>query len=260
MSFGISVLDITLDHISMLKHVGSLAIFFFLFPTVASLAASSSKLEDRLESCEPSVAISAADEFINSPDALKEPLQLLSPALTFFRNGKKDEAVFWFYAAQLRVRYQLASASDERNQGFLILGLVLSNEGIGLAINNYAFQDVSNFRQILDRVVAWDKSMPNPYPVRDKEKWMKIDTAIERMYSESRAQKERFIDERAPKESKAWLAAMEMTLQTEPIDPDFAALKAKLAAEKDALESRAILAAPVIKMANPKYFSYCRKR
>jgi hypothetical protein len=78
----------------------------------------------------------------------------------------------------------------------------------------------SNF---LDRVVKWDKNTPNLYPVRDKAKWVTIDKAIEQMYSCPRASNAKFILERS------------------------------------ALESKALLAAPAIEMAYPKFFSHCRK-
>ena len=126
------------------------------------------------------------------------------------------------------------------------MGLGLSTAAGGPDIDNYAFQDVSNFSRILDRVAVWDKSTTNPYPVHDKDKWMNVNKAIEQMYSDLRVKNEKFIQERASKESKAWLAAMEMRFQTESVYPDFMDLKAKLAAESNALEGKARLAAPII--------------
>jgi len=242
----------------MQKKLIAFFILFVSFHAVTSLAAISSEIEIRLNSCEPNVAISAAEEIINNPDALKEPSQLFSPALVFFRNGKKDDAVFWYYAGQLRVRYQLAS--EGKNQGLLMMNLVMSLAVLGHAINNYAFQDVTNFGRILDRVTAWDKTTPNPYPVRDKERWMNVDKEIEKMFSDLRSRNQKFIQERSSKESKAWLAAVETRFQTLPIYPDFLDLKAKLVAEKTALESKALLAAPLIEMDNPKLFRYCQSQ
>jgi len=51
-------------------------------------------VKEKLESCDPKIAVAAADELINSPGMLKEPLELFSPAFVLFLNGKKDDAIF----------------------------------------------------------------------------------------------------------------------------------------------------------------------
>ena len=98
-----------------------------------------------MESCDPRIAVAAAEVFINNPDMLKEPLELFKPAFVLFLNGKKDDAVFWFYAAQLRVRYQLVFEKGDRGQ---LLSIMMMT--VGAPINNYAFQDISNLNRILD--------------------------------------------------------------------------------------------------------------
>lgn len=241
----------------MPKNLISLYISSFIFYVTASLADITPELAKRVNSCEPGVAISAAEEIIKNPDSLKEPFQFFSPALVYFRNGKKDEAVFWYYAAQLRVRYQLASG--EKMQNYLLLNLVMTSFALGNAINDYALLDASNFSRILDRVAAWDRDTPNQYPVRDIGKWMNVDKEIDKFYSDFRAKTEKLIQEKSSKESKAWLAAVEMKVLTLPIHPDFLDLKEKLSAEKNVLENKARLAAPLIEMDNPKLFSYCKK-
>jgi hypothetical protein len=138
---------------------------FVLFSFVVSLLLISSLLaddnlpaKDRLKSCDPHIALAAAKEILGDPKTLKEPLEMLSPAFILFQNGEKDEAVFWFYAAQLRVRYQLAFEKGNRGQ---LLSIMLMT--IGPPINNYAFQDVRKLDRIIDRVLEWDKITPNPF-------------------------------------------------------------------------------------------------
>jgi len=160
-------------------------------------------LKERMESCDSKIAVAAAEEFINNPDMLKEPLELFSPALVLFLHGKKDDAVFWFYAAQLRVRYQLAFEKGDRGQ---LLAIMLMT--VGQIINNYAFQDVSNFGRILDRVLEWDKKTPNL--LRDKARSESIDKQIEQVYSGFRELKAKLVAEKNDMERKARLAAPEM--------------------------------------------------
>ena len=141
----------------MLKNLTALLLFAFLFQALASRADNGLSAEDRLKSCNPKIAIDAAKEIVNGPATLKEPLMLFAPAAVLFQHGLKDDGVFWFYAAQLRVRYQLAFENGDRGQ---LLSVMLMTTGP--LINNYAFQDVSNLGRILDRMRDWDKTTPNP--------------------------------------------------------------------------------------------------
>jgi hypothetical protein len=156
--------------------------------------------EDRLKSCDPSVAIAAAEEIVSYPANLKEPLQLFSPAFTFFQNGKKDEGVFWFYAAQLRVRQQIVLENGDRGQ--LLMGMLMS---MGPYINNYAFQNISNLNQILDRVLEWDKNTMNPF--REQARLQKLDKQIDQIYAGFGDLKKKFATEKTSMEAAARQAA-----------------------------------------------------
>lgn len=136
-------------------------------------------LDERLNSCDSKIALAAAEEIIRNPASLKEPLDLFKPALTFYLHGKKDESVFWFYAAQLRVRYQLVFEKGDRGQLLEIMRMV-----IGPPILNYAYQNISNLNRILDRVLEWDKNTPNPF--REKPGSESIDKEIDNIYAELR--------------------------------------------------------------------------
>jgi hypothetical protein len=85
-----------------------------------------------------------------------------------FVAGKKDEAVFWFYAGQLRYRvYLLVNKNKLDPSGDPALFASLSEE-IGRPLNEYAFGDIPRFAKTIDAVLAWDQSHPNPLTPREK--------------------------------------------------------------------------------------------
>lgn len=156
--------------------------------------------EDRIKSCEPSVAIVAAEEMVSNPSNLNEPLQLFAPSYAIFQNGKKDEGVFWFYAAQLRTRQQLILEKGDRGQLLAVMQMTM-----GGPINNYAFQNTSNLNQILDKVLKWDKDTPNPF--REKARVQKLDKQIDQVYSGFVELKSKLIADKTSLEAAARKAA-----------------------------------------------------
>ncbi|TAK89898.1 MAG: hypothetical protein EPO06_10830 [Burkholderiaceae bacterium] len=163
-----------------------------------------------MQSCDPGIAIAAAEEVVNKPSTLKEPLQLFMAAAVFFQHGAKDKAVFWFYAAQLRVRYQLVFEQGDLGQ---ILSIMLMT--VGPPINNYAFQDVEKLNRILDTVLAWDKTAPNPF--RNKNQPKDIEAKLEKVYSGFYDLKVKLSTEREALEQAAKLAAPQMELMSEQL-------------------------------------------
>ena len=166
----------------------------------ASWAATGLPARDRLQSCDPAIALAAAEEIVRAPETLKEPLELFSPAAILFQQGNKDEAVFWFYAAQLRTRYQLVFEKGDRGQLLMIMMMTA-----GVQINNYAFQDIANFTRILDRVLEWDRVTPNPF--RDHPRSELADQQVAKVYSGLSDLKAKLIAEKADIEAKARQAA-----------------------------------------------------
>jgi hypothetical protein len=156
--------------------------------------------KERLNSCDAKTALAAAEEIIDNPATLKEPLDLFAPAFTYFMHGKKDKAVFWFYAAQLRVEYQLAFQNGDRGQ--LLKGMRML---VGPPILNYAYQDISNLGSILDRVLEWDKKTPNPY--REKPRTSDINNKIEHMYKTWQDYKAKLVKDKKSLEKEARKAA-----------------------------------------------------
>lgn len=87
-------------------------------------------------------------------------LYALSDAL--FKKGRKDEAMFWFYAGQLRARSDANKSLDKSaGQGVRVL-----NQTYGMQINQYAFTNIANLESTIDKVVAWDKRTPRSYDPR----------------------------------------------------------------------------------------------
>lgn len=192
---------------------------------------------DRMKSCDPKIALAAAKEVLGDPKTLKEPLEMFVPSAVLFWNGEKDEAVFWFYAAQLRARYQLAFEKGDRGQ--LLLIMIMS---VGAPINNYAFQDVGRLDRTLERVLAWDKTAPNPY--RERSRTSEAEAAIEKVYAGLRDLRAKIAAEKADIEQQARAAAPEMeqmlaasrTPPCKPGEPDPAYANRILEREKRAVE------------------------
>jgi hypothetical protein len=79
-----------------------------------------------------------------------------------FQLGDKDDAAFWFYAGQLRARFdanRCADASARQAVGVL-------NERFGPPINQYAFRDIPKLEALIPRVVEWDRRTPYRYDHR----------------------------------------------------------------------------------------------
>lgn len=83
-------------------------------------------------------------------------------AAKLYDQGQRDEAVFWFYAGQLRYRTHLACNPDLPPDGDGALFGALSDV-IGSEINAYAFGDLDALVSIIDDVIAWDQETPNGF-------------------------------------------------------------------------------------------------
>ena len=98
-----------------------------------------------------------------------------------FQHGRKDEAVFWFHAAQLRHRYQ--QCFDE-NRDPLSWPIPPDEIFWGVVINNTALQDAAKLPRTVDRVLAWDAGTPNPHRVRVRPE--EVGRRIDQLYSSYR--------------------------------------------------------------------------
>lgn len=81
-------------------------------------------------------------------------------AARLYDGDRKDEAVFWLYAGQLRYRTHLACSPEGEYEADAALFSALS-ELIGSEINRYAFSDIEHLTLTIDSVVEWDHKTPN---------------------------------------------------------------------------------------------------
>lgn len=113
-----------------------------------------------------SAAQAASVDPTRSPESAgietKHPADYFRLASQLFSAGKKDEAVFWFYVGQLRFRARLATHPELPPSGEPALFASLF-ETIGPPINQYAFGDIPSLASLIDRVLAWDASHPDPF-------------------------------------------------------------------------------------------------
>jgi len=131
--------------------------------------------KDRLMSCDPAIAVPAAREMLNSAKAVQEPLEWFTPAMILFQHEQRDEALFWFYAAQLRTRYQVIFEQGDRPQ---LLSIMLMT--VGGPINNHGFQDPAKLLRTYDQVLAWDRQTPNPW--RDRAQTPEQQAQVAKVY------------------------------------------------------------------------------
>src|ERR1035437_1868698 len=84
-----------------------------------------------------------------------------------FHQGKKDDAVFWFYVGQLRYRFYL-KANPNLDPSGDPAGFGLLNAIIGQSINGYAGGSVKGWVKAIDRALQWDAEVPNGFTSKEK--------------------------------------------------------------------------------------------
>jgi hypothetical protein len=105
--------------------------------------------------------LAVRDKIVADP-RLITPMTLMVLAIRLYDVGRRDDAVFWFYAA--RDRYLILDAVVDVDAG----GLVQVEEAVrsfstlaGPFINGYAFCDVANQQAIRAKALDWVEA--NPY-------------------------------------------------------------------------------------------------
>ena len=103
----------------------------------------------------------ALDELIRIiPD--QHPAFYYVLAQRLFAAGRRDEAVFWLYAGQLRYRIRLTCHPDLAPDTEPALFGSL-HESVGRPINEYAFGDLPALAATLERARAWDEQTRNGF-------------------------------------------------------------------------------------------------
>jgi hypothetical protein len=85
---------------------------------------------------------------------------LLSNVL--FQGGKQEEGAFWFYAGQLRARFDANRCADISARE--AVGVL--NQEYGSVINQFMFKDLSKLEELIPKVVEWDRKTPHDYDHR----------------------------------------------------------------------------------------------
>jgi hypothetical protein len=83
------------------------------------------------------------------------PATYYQSAISLFRSGQREDAVFIFYLGQLRYRTHLAARPDLPKSGDPALFGSLS-EVVGRPINEWAFGDMPATLRTIDAVLAYD--------------------------------------------------------------------------------------------------------
>ncbi len=99
------------------------------------------------------------DSIIKSPNTYDPPvLYALSKAL--FTSGKYNDAIFWFYLAQLRARYDVNRCADKSASA------AQYNQTFGPDINQYAFAHLDDLEKAISKVIAFERSNEEKYDQR----------------------------------------------------------------------------------------------
>jgi hypothetical protein len=94
------------------------------------------------------------------------PVAMVFLAKRLFDEGRRDEAVFWFYEGQLRWRAYLEQEPnpDDRDRFERLF------QTVGPDINQYAFGDTAALLKTIDAVLDWDVKHPDEFTPNGKAK------------------------------------------------------------------------------------------
>lgn len=114
------------------------------------------------------------------PDS--HPAQYFAYAGRAWREGRRDDAVFWLYVAQLRYRFHLAAHPPADPSGDpALFGSLLAT--IGEPINRYAGGDIPNWRKQIAQALKWDQATPNGFTSKEEfaKAWQQTRAGLEKM-------------------------------------------------------------------------------
>lgn len=101
------------------------------------------------------------DRVRSAPERFQPPVLYVMSQL-LFKAGQKEEAAFWFYAGQLRARFDANRCADPTARP----AVDVMNQNFGGPINRYLFQDLDNAQELIIKVVEWDRKTPYAYDPR----------------------------------------------------------------------------------------------
>lgn len=101
------------------------------------------------------------DSILKNPNFYNPPV-IYALSRELFNQDKKDDAMYWFYVAQLRARYDANLCKDNSaKQAVSVL-----NGEYGPDINKYAFQDIDKLEKTITKVVDFVRTNEENYDHR----------------------------------------------------------------------------------------------
>lgn len=101
------------------------------------------------------------DSILKNPNFYNPPV-IYALSRELFNQDKKDDAMYWFYVAQLRARYDANLCMDNSaKQAVSVL-----NGEYGPDINKYAFQDIDKLEKTVTKVVDFVRANEENYDHR----------------------------------------------------------------------------------------------
>ncbi|WP_224389243.1 hypothetical protein [Pseudonocardia sp. ICBG1293] len=110
---------------------------------------------------DPAVRGAARSETLAAPHRRMPPV-LFALSENLVAEGEMAEAARWFYAGQLRARYDACRCTDTT----AAQALAVLRDRFGEPVNRWAFADPARVRRAAVRAVAWDRSAPHDYDHR----------------------------------------------------------------------------------------------
>ncbi|WP_416232815.1 hypothetical protein [Comamonas aquatica] len=93
-----------------------------------------------------------------APERFQSPV-LYAMSQVLFKAKLYHEAAFWFYAGQLRARFDVNRSTDPTTRQ----AVDALNQTYGAPVNRYLFQDLDRALDLIANVVAWDRKTPYDY-------------------------------------------------------------------------------------------------
>ncbi|OLT13415.1 hypothetical protein BJF78_03670 [Pseudonocardia sp. CNS-139] len=103
----------------------------------------------------------AVTTILAAPELFAPPV-LCALAAELFARDRRDDAVFWYHAGQVRARFDANRCADPTAGS----AVAVLRERFGAPINRYAFTDRANLRTLVERAVQWDATTPHDYDHR----------------------------------------------------------------------------------------------
>lgn len=109
----------------------------------------------------PSERQQAIERIVANPQEYAPPV-FYALSYVLYYDGQWDEAAFWFYAGQLRARFDANRSTDDTAAE----AVSVLNQYFGPMINEYTMRDIPKLEQLVLKVIDWDRSTPYEYDHR----------------------------------------------------------------------------------------------